>query len=173
MSSRVLVSNAPSRLQRWGRWGTLPWVAVLMRLLVGGVFVLSGFMKIMLPYAEVVALVQQYQVLPPWLVSLTAAVLPWLELGSGTALLLGLYTTPSACLIGVQLASFIGLMAIVLATGVVLEDCGCFGKLGLRETPLQVLLRDLVLLVMLAPIMWRQGEALSLDAWGQEPAPQD
>ncbi len=167
MSSSVPISCPSSRLWRWLAPCTRPWVAVLMRGLVGGVFVLSGFSKVWLPAAEVVALVQQYQVLPPWLVSLTATVLPWLELGSGTALMLGLYTTPVACLIGLQLVNFIALMLVVLVTGVVIEDCGCFGKLGLHETPLQVLIRDLVLLAMLVPIIWRQRDTLSLDAWGQ------
>ncbi len=168
MSSSVLVSKASSHLGRWLSACTRPWVVVLMRVLVGGIFVLSGFSKAWLPYAEVVALVQQYQVLPDWLVSLTATVLPWLELGSGTGLILGLYTTLAACLIGMQLLNFIGLMLVVLATGVVIEDCGCFGKLGLHETPLQVLIRDLVLLGMLIPILYRQRETLSLDAWAQD-----
>jgi hypothetical protein len=50
-----------------------------------------------------------------------------------------------------------------------IEDCGCFGNLGLRETPLQVLLRDLALLVLLVPVLVRQRDVLALDAWGVSP----
>lgn len=152
----------------WQRLGARPWVVVLGRGLVGGVFILAGFSKLVLPPAEVVALMQQYTVIPkavtPWL----AAGLPWLELLSGTALLIGWYTTPAALLVGAQLAGFSGLMLVVLGLGVPIEDCGCFGNLGLRETPLQVLLRDLVLLALLVPVLGRQGDVLALDGWGRQ-----
>ena len=168
--SSVQANSVLAHLRRWGSLCTLPWVAVLSRVLVGGVFAFAGFSKLLLPHAEVVAQVQQYQVLPGWLVSLTATLLPWLEVGSGTALLMGFCTTPVALLIAVQLVSFSALMGLVLAAGIPITDCGCFGHLGLPETPLQVLLRDLVMLALLAPVIYRQRDALSLDAWSNAPA---
>jgi hypothetical protein len=133
------------------------------------VFLLAGFSKLLLPQAEVAALMQQYTVIPPGLTWWIAAVLPWLELASGTALVIGFYTTLAALVIGGQLVVFIGLMLVVLALGVPIEDCGCFGNLGLRETPLQVLIRDLVLVALVSPILARQRDVLSLDAWGEPP----
>jgi uncharacterized membrane protein YphA (DoxX/SURF4 family) len=154
------------------RPGDLPWVVVVARVLVGSVFLLAGFSKVLLPQAEVVALIQQYAVLPavatPWI----ATLLPWLELASGTALIIGFYTTLAACLIGGQLVMFIALMLVVLALGVPIEDCGCFGNLGWQETPLQVLIRDLVLVALLMPVLTRRRDVLSLDAWGALPASQ-
>jgi uncharacterized membrane protein YphA (DoxX/SURF4 family) len=123
-----------------------------------------------LPHAEVIAHIQQYQVLPDWLVSLTATFLPWIEVGSGTALLVGFYTTPTALLIAVQLVNFSALMVLVLAAGIPIEDCGCFGNLGLPETPLQVLIRDLIMLFLLLHILYRQRDAWGLDAWSSLPA---
>jgi uncharacterized membrane protein YphA (DoxX/SURF4 family) len=143
---------------------------VAARVLVGGVFLRAGFSKVLLPHAEVVALIQQYTVIPtvitPWL----ATLLPWLELASGTALIIGFYTTVAAYIIGGQLLMFIALMLIVLALGVPIADCGCFGHLGWSETPLQVLLRDLLLAALLVPVVTRQRDVLSLDAWGAPPA---
>jgi uncharacterized membrane protein YphA (DoxX/SURF4 family) len=148
----------------------MPWVVVVARGLVGGVFLLAGFSKVLLPHAEVMALMQQYAVIPtvitPWL----ATLLPWLELASGTALIIGFYTTVAAYIIGGQLVMFIALMLVVLALGVPIADCGCFGHLGWSETPLQVLLRDLVLAALLVPVVTRQRDVLSLDAWGAPPA---
>lgn len=168
MSSVPDSSGVASR-RHWGDLYRRPWVAVLIRVLIGGVFVFAGFSKLLLPYAEVVALVQQYQVLPGWLVSLTAMFLPWIEVGSGTALLIGFCTTPAALLIAVQLLSFSALMSVVLAAGIPIEDCGCFGHLGLPETPLQVLIRDVIMLALLVPVCLRQRDALGLDAWSHGP----
>ena len=166
----VQVSSVSVSLRRCWHRCTRAGVAVLLRVLLGGVFVFAGFSKLLLPHAEVVAHIQQYQVLPGWLVSITATFLPWIEVGSGTALLSGFCTTPAALLLAVQLLTFSALMVIVLAAGIPLEDCGCFGNLGLPETPLQVLIRDLIMLVLLLPIIYRQGDALGLDAWSSAPA---
>ena len=168
--SSVQASSVLMRLRPWRHLCTLPWVAVLLRVLIGGVFVFAGFSKLILPHAEVVAHVQQYQMLPGWLVSITATCLPWIEVGSGTALLVGFCTTPAALLIAIQLCSFSVLMVIVLAAGIPIEDCGCFGNLGLPETPLQVLIRDLIMLALLVPVIYRQRDALGLDAWSNAPA---
>lgn len=161
--------NAPPRswrywAQRWEYYSTLPWAVVLWRVLIGGVFLFAGFSKLILPHAEVVAQVQQYQLLPIWLVSLTATVLPWVEVASGTAVFVGLYTTWAAGLITAQLMCFSLLMVLVIAAGIPIEDCGCFGRLGLPETPLQVLIRDLVMLALARAIWRRQRDVCGVDA---------
>lgn len=148
----------------WTRLGSVGWLVVGARCLVGAVFVLAGFSKLLLPHAEVMALMQQYTVLPQALLPWLATVLPWIEVGSGTALAIGWYTTPAARLVGLQLIAFSLLMVVVLAAGVPVEDCGCFGNLGLSETPLQVLLRDLFLLALLGPVLARQSDAMAFDA---------
>lgn len=147
----------------WGRLATQPWVVVGARCLVGAVFMLAGFSKLLLPHAEVMALMQQYTVIPQVLLPWLASVLPWLELASGTALAIGWYTTPAALVVGVQLVAFSLLMVVVLAAGIPIEDCGCFGQLGLSETPLQVLLRDLIMLALLGPVLTRQSNVMAFD----------
>jgi uncharacterized membrane protein YphA (DoxX/SURF4 family) len=165
-------NDARATWRFWQRLGSYAWVVVLARFLVGGVFIVAGFSKLLLPHAEVVALMQQYTVIPAPLAPLLAMWLPWLEVGSGTALLIGLYTTPAALLVGAQLVAFSLLMLVVMHAGISIEDCGCFGHIGLRETPLQVLGRDLVLLGLLVPVLARQRNVLALDTWGAASASQ-
>ena len=156
--------NGLGRLVR--RAGGLPWLVISARVLVGAVFVVAGFSKLILPPAEVTALIQQYQVIPQPLVPFIAMLLPWLETASGTALLVGFCTTLAASLVSAQLIGFSLLMTVVMASGLKLEDCGCFGNLGWHETPLQVLIRDLLMLLMLVPVFGRTRNVWSLDTWG-------
>jgi len=153
-------------LRALGKWlRVTPWVAVAVRLVVGGLFVFSGMSKAVLPHGEVMALVEQYQVVPHFLISPIAAGLPWIELASGAALCIGFLTTPAAWLVVAQLISFSCLMVVVLVAQIPIEDCGCFGNLGLQETPLQVLIRDLALLGILSTVLARRHDAWGIDAW--------
>jgi uncharacterized membrane protein YphA (DoxX/SURF4 family) len=144
----------------------LSWLLIEARFLVGGIFVFAGMSKLALPHEEVVAQMQQYTVIPAFLTPLIATILPWVEVLSGTALLIGFMTTPAAWLVVVQLLSFCLLMIIVLAAGIEIDDCGCFGQLGWKETPLQVLLRDLGMLALMWPVLTRTRDAWAVDGWG-------
>lgn len=156
------------------RWGlSSAWVVVPARVLVAGVFVFAGFSKLLLPHAEVMALMQQYEVIPRAVIPLLATCLPWIEILSGTALLVGFYTTPTALAIAGQLVSFSILMVVVMLSGIVIADCGCFGNLGWRETPLHVLIRDLIMLGMIGAVLTRRRDVWALDAWIQGETPQD
>lgn len=159
----------PGRSPWWQRPGAMSWLVVVARLLVGGVFVFAGMSKLALPHAEVVAQIEQYTVIPRLLTPLLATVLPWVEVLSGAALLIGFLTTPAAWLVAAQLASFCLLMLVVLVSGIEIDDCGCFGELGWKETPLQVLLRDLVMLGLMWPVVTRHREMWAVDGWGQSP----
>lgn len=153
----------------WQRPGAASWLVVLARLLVGGLFVFAGMSKLAMPHGEVVAQIQQYTVIPRLLTPLIATVLPWVEVVSGAALLIGFFTTAAAWLVSAQLVSFCLLMIVVIAAGIEIDDCGCFGQLGLKETPPQVLVRDLVMLALMWPVLTRERDVWSVDGWGRGP----
>ncbi len=149
---------------------TSAWVVVPARVLVAAVFLFAGFSKLLLPHAEVMALVQQYEVIPAAVIPAIATYLPWIEVLSGTALLIGFFTTYAALAVAAQLVSFSLLMIVVIFSGVVIEDCGCFGNLGWKETPLHVLIRDIIMLGMVGVVLMRRRDSWALDAWIQEDA---
>ena len=116
----------------------------LLRLIVGGVFIWAGVLKIADPLGFAQS-IKNYQVVSPTLALLIAVVLPWVEVLSGAFLIIGVFKRSSALLISLLLIGFIGLVAFALARGID-TSCGCFGSLS-RRADLSLILTDAVLLV--------------------------
>lgn len=106
-------------------WG---WLGVLARLLVGGVWVVAGLLKIPYP-AENVRAVRAYQLLPEAIVPTIGYALPILELLVGLGLVIGLLTRVNGVLSSLLLVAFIVGIASAWARGLEIE-CGCFGGGG-------------------------------------------
>ncbi len=118
-------------------------VLFLFRLIVGGVFIWAGSLKIADPLGFAQS-IQNYQAFPRPLVFLIAVVLPWVEVLAGAFLILGLWRRSSALLLSLLLFGFIALVAFALLRGID-TSCGCFGSLS-RRADLGLILTDLVLL---------------------------
>lgn len=106
----------------------MTWVGVLARLVVGGVWVVAGLLKLPDP-TESVRAVRNYQLLPEASVPLVGHTLPVLEVLIGVCLILGLLVRASAVLSCVLLTAFIVGIASAWARGLSI-DCGCFGGSG-------------------------------------------
>jgi uncharacterized membrane protein YphA (DoxX/SURF4 family) len=120
------------------------WLLLLFRVIVGGVFIWAGALKIADPLGFAQS-IKNYQVVSPTLALLIAIVLPWVEVLSGALLIIGVLKRSSALLISLLLIGFIGLVALALARGID-TSCGCFGSLS-RRADLSLILTDAVLLV--------------------------
>ena len=102
-----------------------------MRLVAAGIWVLSGAAK--MPDLQGFRMeVARYGLLPDLLVAPFAYVLPFLELGLGLYLFLGLFVRGAAFIGTLLFAAFLAAQGWALANGIVL-DCGCFGPV-LRST---------------------------------------
>jgi uncharacterized membrane protein YphA (DoxX/SURF4 family) len=146
-------------------WLYAPFLALLCRILVGSVFVFAGVLKLLAPPEEFAALLQEYQVIPTLLIQPLALLLPWIEFLSGSLLLLGWFTRLVALVVILQLLAFFSVLSLVLLFGIPLEDCGCFGGIGIAETPLQGLIRDVVFLGMMLMVLRCPLHYWSLDRW--------
>jgi uncharacterized membrane protein YphA (DoxX/SURF4 family) len=120
-------------------------VLLLFRVVVGGLFVYAGVLKIADPLGFVQD-IENYRLVPRAIAFLTALVLPWVETLAGAALVVGLFKRTSAGLISVMLGMFIGLVAVTMARGLDV-DCGCFGALS-RKAGWTLLLEDALMLFM-------------------------
>lgn len=142
---------------RWNAAVALPWLATAGRVLVGGVFVVAGVLKLPDP-AEAMRAVRAYRLLPEVLVAPVAFGLPVLEIAVGLALLAGVFVRTAAIASAVLLVVFIGAVGSAWARGLQI-DCGCFGNGGQVATgqtayPSEIA-RDLgLLLVAVALARW-------------------
>ena len=134
-----------------------PWAATAARLLLGGVLVVAGALKLPDPAAAERA-VRAYRLLPEALVGPVAFGLPVLEIAVGLALLAGVFVRTAAVAAAVLLIAFTAAVASVWARGLQI-DCGCFSRggqvaAGSTAYPSE-LARDVVLLlVALALARW-------------------
>lgn len=128
---------------------------LVFRLLVGGVFVYSGVVKILDPLAFAEQ-VRNYRTVGQDLSFLVAVYLPWLEVLAGAFLVAGVFKKASAALIGLLLGGFIVLVAVTMVRGIDV-NCGCFGALS-RRADWRLLLEDAVLLAMSLAVLLAEKE---------------
>ena len=140
-------------------------VGLVARLVLGGVFLVAGALKVTTPEAMAKA-TQAYQVLPHDVAAYVGYALPTVEIILGLLLVLGLFTRVSAVLTSLLLVAFLIGIAQAWARGLSI-DCGCFGGGGTvsaEETNyLQRLLEDVGLLACGLWLSWRPDAQLSLD----------
>ncbi|MBI3621693.1 MAG: DoxX family membrane protein [Nitrospirae bacterium] len=146
-----------------------PAVAVAARVILGGVFAVSGTVKLIEPVENFMAAIHAYDLLPVWMERPLAVTLPWVEMGSGVLLVLGLLTRASVMIVALQLAVFTVALGSTLLRGISLEDCGCFGALGFKESNTVAFVRNLVLLALAARLGMERAPSWALDRWLQRP----
>lgn len=139
-------------------------MAVLARLILGGVFLYAGGTKAFDP-GGLAASIRSYQLaLPEAFVTLAAYSLPWIEILIGFYLLIGLFTRISAWMASGLLVVF--MFAILQGALRGLEiDCGCFGTTTGGAANLWVdVARDLGLLALGLYLAYGRPGRFSVDA---------
>jgi len=130
------------------------WLALALRLYLGGLFIYASMYKIQYPaeFAEVIA---GYQIVPYWLVNPMAVFMPWVELISGLLLVTGVRSKSAVVLIGAMLVMFILALLYVIVADIPI-GCGCFTSLE-DEVSWKTVVRDLTWLFMAAHVFFFDG----------------
>ena len=126
------------------------YVLWLFRLVVGGVFIWAGVLKIIDPL-EFAQNIANYRVVSRDISFFLALVLPWLEVLCGILVILGIFRSASSLLLSGMLGVFLVLITVTILRGLDV-DCGCFGSIG-RHVDYRLLLTDIVLLYMTLNIL--------------------
>ena len=109
-----------------------PWLTFVFRLILGGVLLVAGALKVTDPYSSATS-VRAYQILPVDLANLLGFILPFAEVAIGIFLLVGIWVRLNDIAGGALMIMFIIAIGQAWARGISL-DCGCFGKGGLLDT---------------------------------------
>ena len=121
-----------------------PWIGLFARLILGGVLLVAGYLKAFSPDKSMMA-VRAYELLPIWLANVLGIILPWIEIGAGLLLIIGVAIRYAALFGSALMVLFIVAIAQAWARGLSI-DCGCFGGGGTidpgKTKYLEEILRD-------------------------------
>ena len=127
-----------------------PWLTLLARLILGGVLVVAGALKVGNLQKSAMS-VRAYEMLPIWLANFFGYALPWVEIGIGALLILGVAVRIMGALGVLIMLGFIIAIAQAWARGLSI-DCGCFGGGGTIDPEdtkyLSTILRDIGFLAL-------------------------
>ena len=139
---------------------------LILRIIIGGIFIFSGLATLLSPYQNFLYVVQAYQLLPSWGEVLVAQILPWIELIVGVFTLLGLWTSWSLRGALVLFGTFVVVLGQALIRVLPLESCGCFGE-WLHLKPQVVIIMDSVTLLLTLLLLRNipQTRKFSLDSY--------
>ncbi len=102
------------------------WFLLILRVVLGGVFVYAGTLKLVHPlaFADSIA---TFQLLPPQLINVVALSLPPFEIIVGAMLLFGIFQRQAAFSLLVLTGIFMLFLFQAIVRGLEV-DCGCFGS---------------------------------------------
>jgi len=121
---------------------------LFIRWLIGITFIYASYHKIVEP-AHFAKIIYGYYLFPEFIINITAIILPYLELLSGIALILGIYPRSALLILESLLFAFIVALSINLIRGHNF-DCGCFsfGESGYGYSVLGLLVRDVIYFIL-------------------------
>jgi uncharacterized membrane protein YphA (DoxX/SURF4 family) len=143
----------------------LRWTGLIARLVVGGVWLYAGALKVGSLESSVTA-VRGYQLLPAGLAETVGHLLPMLEIVVGACLIIGLLSRIVGGVSALMQIAFIIGIASVWARGIEI-NCGCFGDGGPNPNasasyPWEIA-RDVGLTALSLYLVFRRSTPLAVD----------
>lgn len=135
-------------------------------MVIGSIFVVSGFEKLIGPYQNFLYVILNYSFLPLSLAEIVARLLPWVEFFLGIFLVLGLWLKWTLRAVMALLLMFMVVVIQALIRHLPIDECGCFGALISFPLP-AVMAFDTTILVLTWFLSFRRKEAerCSLDRY--------
>jgi len=144
-----------------------PWLSLLVRVFIGGYFVVAAVPKIIEPLAFATS-IMHYGLVPSWSVNAIALILAWLEMIVGIGLIMGVRTKVQALFCGGMLVVFTLAVAYAVVLGLKI-DCGCFGESGGEEVSWFKVAKNSAMIIGCIYLWWSPRSVFSIDhgLWGR------
>jgi uncharacterized membrane protein YphA (DoxX/SURF4 family) len=111
----------------FSRSSILPILVGVLRVVLAGIFIFAGYVKLRDPWQLFAASIASYEIFPMWLAEIAAKTMPWFEIAVGAGLLIGRRLLPVAAIATtLLLIMFNALVWHAFLQGKEI-DCGCFG----------------------------------------------
>ena len=142
-----------------------PFFRLLLRAALGGIFIVSGFQKLLSPPQNFAAVIEKFEIIQGPVAALLSVTLPWVELVAGILFVLGLWTTAALAILWLMNTVFIGALASALVRGLPIDQCGCFGKALSIPLPVMLGMDAVVWGLFLISFLQRKKASPSLDTF--------
>lgn len=137
---------------------THPWLTVRVQIGLGLTFLVAAVPKVLDP-PSFAHMIYNYRLVPGQALNAFALVLPWIEILTGAALVLGFFVRTAAKFAGALLLAFIVAIGVNLARDNAVQ-CGCFDVHAAEKSHAQLLgemrwvvVRDAALLLLVAQLL--------------------
>ena len=131
----------------------MKWFNLILRLILGGIFVYAGVEKIIDP-AGFAQSISNYQILPHTWINLLAITLPWIETLAGGLLMAGYWRKANTLILASLLIVFIAAIGFAMHRGLNI-NCGCTNTVGGAKVGWKKLAEDTLWLAMAAWLVWK------------------
>ena len=135
-------------------------LSIVLRIILGGLFILSGIMKF-LDLNGFEKVVREFHVLAFNYVDIFVVTLPAIELICGICVLIGLFMEPAVLLIMAMLTAFIAVSLPFVNTNQI-SECGCFGGLFTSEVGIELIIRNILLIIAAIVLYYYKKHPVSL-----------
>jgi len=140
-----------------------PVFRLLLRVVLGSIFIVSGFEKLLSPSQNFAAVIEKFEIIHGPAVTLLSVTLPWAELIAGVLFVLGLWSTAALAVLWLMNTVFVGVLASALARRLPLDQCGCFGEKLSIPLPVMLGIDAAIWVLFLLSFLLRKKTSLSLD----------
>nr|WP_321513467.1 MauE/DoxX family redox-associated membrane protein [uncultured Pseudodesulfovibrio sp.] len=129
---------------------------IFLRVLIGGLFVYAGVLKLLNPYDFAIT-INMYGLVTWRMSTAISYIIPCIEIMSGLGLILNV--RGALALVVAQLLGFMAVLLYALHIGLD-ADCGCFGTPRTTDSvsvgPLEAIIRDVGMLTACATMYWQR-----------------
>lgn len=133
---------------------------LLIRLVIGGLFVYAGAIKVLNP-ASFSLEISHYRLLSPFWSSALAVYLPWLEIICGVLVIFRKRISSALSILFVLVAIYMIALGSAWSRGLDIS-CGCFGNTLEPANYMKLMARDVLFLILIATQMLYQKRSVKL-----------